>query len=70
MIMSDIVTNKALYEAIMDIHKKIDEVVDKRIGPLERTVDKLWLYASIGGTIAGFIMTMSLDWVKGKFFKT
>ena len=63
------VTNKDLYTEIMKIHEKIDEVVDKRITPLERTVDKLWLYASIAGTIAGLVFTGIFDWVKDKLTK-
>lgn len=65
----DIVTNQILYTEILKIHEKIDEVVDKRITPLERMVDKLWLYASIGGTIAGLIFTGIFDWVRDKLFK-
>lgn len=65
----DIVTNKDLYTEIIKIHEKIDQVVEKRITPLERTVDRLWVYASIGGTIAGLLVTGTWDWVKSKVFR-
>lgn len=65
----DTVTNQTLYTEIIKIHEKIDDVVDKRITPLERTVDRLWSYALLGGTIAGLIVTATIDWVKEKLFR-
>ncbi len=65
----DTVTNQTLYTEILKIHEKIDEVVDKRITPLERTMDRLWMYASFFGTIAGLLVTGVFDWIKSKFLK-
>lgn len=62
----DIVTNKELYVAIMDIHKKIDDVVDKRIVPLE-----LWQSNIVGKlsvlTIAiGVGFNLAIEWFRGR----
>ena len=67
--MKDTVTNRDLYTQILKVHEKIDTVVEKRITPLERTVDKLWFYASIGGTITSLVMLTIFEWVKEKFIK-
>ena len=67
--MKDTVTNQTLYAEILKIHEKIDEVVDKRITPLERAVDRLWFYASFAGMVASLILTAALGWVKEKFFR-
>ena len=68
--MKDSVTNNQLYVAIMDIHKKIDDVVDKRITPLE-----LWRAEIMGKiTIVMGVLIVTLnfltDWVKAKFLRT
>jgi len=78
--MKDTVTNKELFSAIMDsrdrsdsstagLHKKIDDLVEKRITPLERTVDKIWIYWSMGVVLLSFVGTMTFDWIKIKFFR-
>lgn len=65
----DSVTNQQLYSAIMDVHKKIDEVVEKRITPLE-----VWK-AEIMGRIAVIIgiinlaIAVSFDWIKKQVFQ-
>ena len=65
----DVVTNSQLYDAIMNIHEKIDEIVEKRITPLE-----LWK-AEIMGKMAILVsilvvgLTFITDWVKEKIFK-
>lgn len=65
----DTVTNQQLYGAIMDVHKKIDEVVEKRITPLE-----VWR-AEIMGKIAVIIgvinlgVAISFDWIKKNIFQ-
>jgi len=70
--MKDTVSNQQLYEAIIKIHTSIDEAmdkVDKRITPLERTVDKIWIYWSMGVVLLSFVGTMTFDWIKIKFFR-
>lgn len=64
--MKDSVSNKQLYEAIMDVHKKIDEVVDKRIAPLERWQSKVMGQFTIIGTVAIFTVNMVIDWIQEK----
>ncbi len=64
--MKDTVTNKDLYTEIMKVHTKIDEVVDNRITPLERTVDRLWVYAGIAGLISSTILTGAISWIREK----
>ena len=64
--MKDTVSNKELYTAIMDVHKKIDDVVEKRIAPLE-----VWR-ANITGQFAvitvavGLGINFAFDWIKDK----
>ena len=68
--MKDTVSNQQLYTAIMDVHKKIDDVVEKRITPLE-----IWK-ANITGQFAvitialGLGVNLAFDWIKSKFFKS
>ena len=65
----DTVSNRQLYDAILDVHKTIDEVVEKRITPLE-----VWR-ANITGQFAmvtvavGIGINFLFDWVKEKFLK-
>lgn len=67
--MKDTVSNQQLYEAIMNVHQKIDEVVDQRIVPLER-----W-QSRIMGQVATimFVVTLSInifiEYIKDKVFK-
>ena len=56
----DTVSNKDLYTEILKIHEKIDTIIEKRINPLERTMDRLLLYAGI----IGVITSLFIDGVK------
>lgn len=58
------VTNRELFEAILDIRDKMDEIVDKRISPLEKAVDKMGVYFSIAITALGVIISLSVAWIK------
>ena len=68
--MKDQVTNRDLYTEILRIHEKIDSVVDKRITPLERTVDKMWIYMSFGIGLVSLAFTGIWDFIKEKLFKS
>lgn len=62
-------SNQQLYEAIMNVHQKIDEVVDQRIVPLER-----W-QSRVMGQVATilFVITITInifvEYIKEKVFK-
>lgn len=62
----DSVSNRQLYEAIMEVHRKIDEVVDNRVVPLERWQSKLMGQIAVIGTIAVFGVNLLVDWIREK----
>lgn len=65
----DIVTNKQLYDAIRDIEKKIDEVVEKRITPLEVWRGSITAQLAVFGTIALIAINIVIDYIKDLFKK-
>ena len=65
--MTDSVSNKQLYEAIMEVHKKIDEIVEKRISPLEMWKSELMGKLAVIGLILTFGINIAFDWIKEKF---
>jgi hypothetical protein len=67
--MKDAVTNKDLYSAILDIHKKIDEIVEKRITPLEIWKAEIMGKITFLMAILAFAFNVVVDWLKAKFFK-
>ena len=64
--MKDSVSNKQLYEAIMDVHKKIDEVVDNRVVPLERWQSKIMGQFAIISTVSILGVNLIIDWIREK----
>ena len=64
--MKDSVSNKQLYEAIMDVHKKIDEVVDNRVVPLEKWQSKIMGQIAIVGTVSILGVNLIIDWLREK----
>ena len=64
--MKDSVSNKQLYEAIMDVHKKIDEVVDNRVVPLERWQSKIMGQFAIISTVSILGVNLIIDWLREK----
>lgn len=69
----DSISNRQLYDAILDtresLHKRINEVVDTRITPLEVWKANLMgkLAVIVGIAILG--INFIIEWVKEKFFK-
>lgn len=62
----DHVTNKDLYQEIMKLHEKIDSVVVGRISPLERSMDRIYVYIGIIGVISSAVITLSVSYIKEK----
>jgi len=61
--MRDTVSNKQLYEAIMEVHGKIDYLVDNRISPLERAVERIKTYLLVAGAVIPFVVTAVINYV-------
>lgn len=64
--MKDSVTNKQLYEAIMEVHKKIDEIVNNRVVPLEKWQSRI--IGQIGAItfIFGIGINLIIEWIREK----
>ncbi len=71
-------TFQDLYKVIDDFRKENNERFDrvekifsdfheKEFHPLERQVDKIWIYGSFAVTIISVGATMTWEWVKSKF---
>lgn len=67
--MKDSVTNKDLYTEILKIHEKIDEVVTKRITPLEIWKAELAGRIAVMTAVFAFGFSIITEWIKNKFFK-
>jgi len=64
--MKDSVSNRQLYDAIMDVHKKIDEVVDNRVVPLEKWQSKLMGQIAVFGSLAIIGIDLAVQWIREK----
>ncbi len=62
--MKDYVSNKQLYDAIMDVHRKMDEVVDSRIVPLEKWQSQVMGQLAIIGAVFVIASNVLIDWVR------
>ena len=67
--MKDSVTNQTLYTEILKIHEKIDELVTKRITPLEIWKAELAGKIAVMTAVFAFGFSFISLWVKDKFFK-
>lgn len=65
----DTVTNQQLYQAILDVHKKIDEVVEKRITPLELWKSEIMGKIAVVGAVLIFTVNLLFEYVREKFLK-
>lgn len=66
MITDDHVSNKDLYQEIMKLHEKMDSIVVGRISPLERAVDRVYVYFAIIGGIISIVVTISVAYIQDK----
>lgn len=48
------------------IHDRITKV-HTRIDPIEKTVDRLWIYATVGLGFASILINLGISWIKEKF---
>lgn len=66
--MEDKVTNKQLYDLVDTkfdkLSDKIDNLVDTRIVPLERSMDKIWIYGGMFATAIGIGVNIVWGWSK------
>jgi hypothetical protein len=60
----DHVTNKDLYQEIMKLHEKMDTIVVGRISPLERAVDRVYVYFAIIGAVVSVVVTVIASYIK------
>lgn len=62
----DHVTNKDLYQEIMKLHEKMDTIVVNRITPIERAVDRVYVYFAIIGAVISIVVTLGVAYIQEK----
>ena len=69
-----------LYQTINDLRKETNERFDKieemfasfhkeEFTPIQRAVDKIYIYGTLGLVVLSFVTTGIWEWAKMKFFK-